>query len=203
MNWLDIVIIGIVIVFTYLGMKRGLIGAAIAAVAVLVGWQLAGQFGDNIGELFEDSVNNDTLVTVISYAIIVGVSVVVGGIVGKIVKPFLTVATLGLSSMADKLGGVGLGIVVGIALSWALITVMARFAYNFELPEAGVAGAIAKKIPEVEDKRTKVEDALTGSALVPVFVDITDALPADAFGYVPSDFKAAFDILQQKIDEED
>ena len=45
-----------------------------------------------------------------------------------------------------------------------------------------------------------LENTLDGSALVPTFIDITEALPADALGFVPSDFRVALDILQEKIE---
>ena len=203
MNWLDFVIIIIVVVAAVMGMRTGLIGAAISAVAVLVGWQLAGHWADDVGSIFGESVSNDTWVTVISYVIIVGASVVVAGVIGKLIRPILSIATLGLSSMADKLGGLALGLIFGIAIAGALVLAMARFAYNFELPEEGVAGSVVQRIPQVEDKRQGFEDALMGSSIVPVFIDITDAIPGGALGFVPTDFQTAFDLLEESIDKED
>ena len=212
MNWLDIVIIVILALALLWGMKTGLLGAVVSAVAVLVGWLLAGQYGDDVGELFGDSLSNDTLVTVVSYAIIIVASLVVARIVWRILRPILTIATLGLTGMVDKLGGLVLGLVVGVVISGALVMGMARFTYDFEVPEipdlsgipgGSVTGALEERLPDPEETRQAVEDALTESAIVPVFIDITDALPADAFGFVPSDFKAALDILDKTIEEAD
>ena len=94
-------------------------------MAVLIGWQLAGHWADDVGSLFGGSLSNDTWVTVISYVIIVGASVVVAGVIGRVVRPSLSVATLGLSSMADKLGGLALGVIFGVAISGALVLAMA------------------------------------------------------------------------------
>jgi len=87
MNWLDIALIIILVLGLLWGMKTGLIGAIFTAVGILVGWVLAGQVADDIGGLFESSLNSDTLVTVVSYAIIIIASVVIIGFIGKIAKP--------------------------------------------------------------------------------------------------------------------
>ena len=47
------------------------------------------------------------------------------------------------------------------------------------------------------------EDALMGSSIVSVFVDVTDAIPGGALGFVPTDFQASFDLLEESMDKED
>ena len=202
MNWLDIVLIVIVLGGAFQGMRMRLIGAALSAVGMLIGWQLAGQFSDDLGGLVGDSLSTDTWVTVIAYVIIMGLSVVVAGILARIVRPILSISTLGLSSMVDRLGGLAPGIVVGVILSGTLIIAMARFAYNFDIPEEGIAGSVAQRIPNPEETRQSVEDALVGSSIVPVFIDAADLLPGDTLGFIPSDFKASLDILEERIDQE-
>ena len=87
MNWVDFVLIGIVLIAALMGMKIGIIEAVFNVISVLVGWLLAGQFSDDVGALFGDSLSNDTIVTVISYAIIVIVAQIASRFVAKIVKP--------------------------------------------------------------------------------------------------------------------
>ena len=203
MNWLDILLIAVVVAGIFAGLKEGLIGAAFMAAGGFIGWLLAGQFGDKVGGLFEDSLSGDTIVTAISYIVIIVVAIVVARTARGIVRPFLTIATLGLSAMVDRVGGLALGLVVGLALAGALIVVMARLAYNFELPTEGTAGEVAERIPNVEDTRETLEDALVDSALASVFIDIADAIPGDTLGFVPSDFKMALDILEERIDTKD
>ena len=194
MNWLDIALIVILVLGLLWGMKTGLIGAIFTAVGILVGWVLAGQVADDIG-----------------------------GFIGKIAKPILTTATLGMSGMVDKLGGLALGLVIGLAIAGVFITGMARFAYNFTIQTPGVeavapgitgtaiggqaaaaTGALTDalgdvSLPIVADKKQAVEDSLTESTIVPIFMDIQGALPADALGFIPADFAVALDILQAEI----
>ena len=205
MNWLDYVLIAVLVVGALMGMKIGLIGAAFTAVGMLVGWLLAGQWSDDVGALFGDSLSNDTIVTVLSYAIIIGAAVAVSRVAAKFIKPLLTVFTLGLSGMVDRLGGLALGLLFGAAISGAIIMALARLTYDFDtsavtglVPEqvAGQVARIEEQLAKVEDVREQLETSLTGSQLVSVFITVTDAIPADALGFVPSDFKAALDILE-------
>jgi len=289
LNWLDFLIIAVLIISALFGMRYGLIKAAIMAVGVVIGWLLAGQFAYKVGEPFADSLQNDTLVTVISYAIIMFAAIIVASIAARMIKPLLTVFTLGLSGLVDKLGGLALGILMGVAISGALIIGLARFTYNFDpeilvgsipgqitdqlakldgiktalensdlgsdvqeqlakvddvksalssaLTESEVAAQLAKvaeirgvvedsqegselaqqlsdltevagafqgardtMTTKVEETKESLETALTESQLVSVFINVSDALPGDAIGFVPADFKVALDILKDKIE---
>ena len=204
MNWLDFVLIGILVVGAVVGIRIGLIRAALTVVGVYVGWLLAGQWSDDVGALFADALDNDTLVTVISYAIIIIGALIVSSIAAKVIKPLLTVFTLGLSGLVDKLVGLALGLLIGVAISGALIIALARLTYNFDIGtlEQAVPGQVASQLDQIpqEQVREALETALTESQLVSIFIDVSDALPADALGYVPSDFKVALEILEKAIE---
>jgi uncharacterized membrane protein required for colicin V production len=222
MNWLDITLLVIMGLGLLWGLKTGLISAIFTAVGILVGWVLAGQMADDIGGIFESSLNSDTLVTVVSYAVIIIASVVIIGFIGKILKPIVGIATLGASSMVDKMGGLAMGLIIGLTIAGVFITGMARFAYNFTVPipdieiagaagtalgsqASAVTGALTDSLsglslPIVDDKKEAVEDALTASTIVPIFMNIRGALPGNALGFIPADFASALDILQAEID---
>ena len=199
MNWLDVVLIVIFALGLYLGLKTGLIGAAILTAGVVVGWLVAGQLADEVGGIFESSPGGDTWVTVASYALIIFLSVVVFRIAGKVAKPILAIGTLGAASLVDRLGGLAMGLIIGLALSGAAMTMLARLAYNFTPPISALPGA-SQVMPIVEEKIKFIEDGLMGSEIVPVFLDIRDKLPGDALGFIPSDFSSALDILESEID---
>jgi uncharacterized membrane protein required for colicin V production len=208
-NWLDIVLIAVIVVAALIGMRFGLIRGAITAVGVYIGWLLAGQYSDDIGALFEESPSNDALVTVISYAVIMVGALIVSGILARLVRPLLTVFTLGMSSLVDRLGGLVVGLLIGVAIAGALIIGMARLTYNFDiesiaesapLEKASRVARIGDQLARVEDTREQLESALANSQLVSAFIDVTDAIPGDTLGFVPSDFKFALEILEEHID---
>ncbi len=200
MNWLDWVLVVIVAAAALMGMRTGIMGAAITAAGVIIGWLLAGQWADEIGSLAGDSLSADKWITVVAYVIIIAAAVAVAGFAGKFIRPLITVATLGLAGIPDKIGGLALGLIVGIAVAGALVIALARITYDFELPEEGIAGSVADRVPNVEETKERVEEALSQSAIVSGFIDVTDALPASALGFVPEDFEAALNILEQAIE---
>jgi len=199
MNWLDFVFLAILIMGVVMGMRIGLLGAAVVAIGVFLGWFLAGRLSDDIGSIFGESLSNDTIVTAISYAIIMVLTLVAVNFGWKLLRPVISTATLGLAGTADRVGGLVLGGLVGFAIMGAIIILLARFSYDFSLPEDGIVGTVTNRIP-VESTRENVEGSLTASSIVPVFINIADAIPGDALGFVPADFRASLDILEQSIE---
>ena len=211
MNWFDFVLLAVLILGILYGMKTGLIKAAFVAVGGYAGWLLAGQFGGRVGSLFDSSLGNETLVSVISYAIIIVGALIVASIAAKIVKPLLTVFTLGMSSMVDKLGGLVLGLLIGVSIAGALVIGAARLTYDFDTSiltdkvpdQAGNVEEIEKLLAKPEEVRETLQTALSESKLVPTFINVVDSLPGDALGFIPADFMEALNILKAEIDKAD
>jgi uncharacterized membrane protein required for colicin V production len=201
MNWLDLVIIAMIVIGTIIGMKIGLLGAAITAAGALIGWLLAAQFSDDITQWFGRDFSNSSWAHFVFYAIIIASALFVAGIVKEIVLPVLAVGTLGLSNLLDELGGLVMGLVFGIVISSALIIVMAGFAYNTYLLDEKIPGGIAERFTEDQESREEAEAALVGSAAVPVFIEVRQALPEDTLVFIPSELEKSLDILDQNIEK--
>ena len=198
MNWFDYLLLAIIAAGAVAGMRLGVIGAAFMAVGGLVGWMLAGRLSDDVGGLLS-SVAGDTWVTSLSYVVIVGLSVVIAAYVWRrLAGPLLMAATMGMSGMVNKLGGLALGIVIGATVSFALIVVSARLTYDFQLPDGGVAGSVTERVP-VQSSREWLEGVLVDSTIVSAFVDVADAVPGSTLGFIPSDFEAALNILEERL----
>jgi uncharacterized membrane protein required for colicin V production len=209
-NWIDFVLLATLIVGALYGMKMGLIKAVFVTAGVYIGWLLAGQWSDKVGGIFEGSVSNDTVVTVLTYAVTMVAALIAANFAVKILKPMLTVFTLGLSSMVDKLGGLVLGLLLGVALSSALIIGFARLTYNLDIssvtdgvPEQASGRVVEigeEQLAKVESVRESLETTLTESQLVPNYIKVFDAIPANAMGLIPSDFKVALKVLKTEIE---
>ena len=198
MSWFDYLLLAIIAAGAVAGMRLGVIGAAFMAVGGLVGWMLAGRLSDDVGGLLS-SVAGDTWVTSLSYVVIVGLSVVIAAYVWRrLAGPLLMAATMGMSGMVNKLGGLALGIVIGATVSFALIVVSARLTYDFELPDGGVAGSVTERV-RVQSSREWLEGVLVDSTIVSTFVDVADAVPGSTLGFIPSDFEAALNILEERL----
>ena len=201
MNWLDFILLAIIVVAGLGGLRFGLIQAAFVAAGVIAGWIVAGQLSDDVGAAIGGSASSDTLVTTLSYAAIVAGCSIAAAYAVKIVRPMLSVLTMGLSKAVDRLGGLAVGLLLGIAITAAIVIAGARLTYDFDTGSLAdrAPGEAADRLPEVEEVRDSLESALAESALVGVVVVVADALPAGALGLAPSDFEVALDLLRDKI----
>lgn len=205
MNWLDIVIIVTWVFGFIVGWRMGLFGAIFTTGGLVVGVLLAARLSDNVSELITDSISSDTLTTVVAYAIILFAVFVASQFLKVIVKGILKMVFLG---WVDTVGGLALGLVMGVVLSGALITMMARYSSDLPLELLDLApGEIISNLPvetliERAGVQEKLNRALMDSTLVPVFLDIRSAIPGHALGFVPDDFKVALDVLETQIDNQ-
>tara|TARA_B100000686_G_scaffold212756_1_gene219683 strand:- start:7567 stop:8202 length:636 start_codon:yes stop_codon:yes gene_type:complete len=202
MNWLDIIILIVLISSAVFGMRTGIITALIMTIGGFVGWLIAGQLADDLGSTFSDSVSSDTLVTVVSYIIIISAGLMVGSWIAKIVRPILSVATLGISSLIDSLGGITLGLLIGIVISSSIIIFSARFAYDFENIDNDTVTSIADQI-DVKTVRLGLQNRLVDSTSVDIFLGTIHKLPANSLGFIPSDFQISIELLEDAKEEEE
>jgi len=226
MNWLDFVILGILIVSMYWGLKTGIFVAAIYGIGILVGWRISGEVSQSIGELIGDALglesasvktvselsgvnlSVDTITTITAYVIILILTLVATKIILKFIKPFLTVidvATLGL----NRIAGITLGLVVGLIISSVAISGLTRLAYDFhEMPDVPGSSLISNGEilviegidAKIENTRTSIENALIDSTIAPIFVSVLQITPNDAFGIIPTDYMIAIEILDSKLE---
>ena len=193
LNWVDFVILGVAVIGIFVGWRIGFLGAIFTTVGVVIGMLLAGQLADDIAAALTESVSSDAIATAMAYAILVGGSIAAAMVARNITKKILSLVLLG---WVDSLGSLALGLVAGVLLAGALITFAAR--YSQDLPEGGLAGALV----EMTGIRGNINDALVESSLVPVWLDVVDALPASALGLIPGDFSLALQELELRVEAE-
>ncbi len=198
MNWLDIVMIVVIAIGSLVGWRIRVTQAVFMVVGLVLGIYLAAQLSGDVAELLTDTISSTTMATVIAYVLIIAVVMVAAKVLQVFTRKVLSLLLLG---WADALGGLALGFVGGAIVASALIIGLARYSYNFELTEVGIPGQIVSQIERLEVKEG-VQKALTGSAIVPAFLDIRDSLPGDTLGFLPTDFSVALDILEEAIEGE-
>ena len=194
MNWLDIVMLVFIGVGSLVGWRMRITSAVFMVLGLALGVYLAVQFSGDVAELLTDTISSQTVATVVSYGIIFLVVVVAFRILGTMIRKLMSVLVLG---WVDATGGLALGFVGGAIVAGALMLGLARYAYNFQLPSVEVISQFERL--EVRDN---VEEALTGSSLVPVYLGIRDILPGDATALIPRDFSTALDILDDAVNSE-
>ena len=200
MNWLDIVFVLISIIAIFYGLKTGLFSAVFILVGIVIGWQIAGHYSDNIGSSLSNTISSDRTVSVISYVVIVILAIVIAKLASNMIKPLISVASFGISSLIDKLGGLVVGIILAGFICGAIIMGMTRVAYTIEIPD--FAGDSALEIINLDsfDANQSLNNLLSGSSFVRTFVKVVENIPADAIGFVPDDYDISVQMLSEQIE---
>ena len=109
MNWLDIVLIGILAFGALRGLRIGLLGAIVNAAALLVGWLFAAQIANAVAEQLGNlGVTSGFVVSALYYALII-LAVVGAALAWRVIRGPLGIATLGLYPRWTRLAGCCLG----------------------------------------------------------------------------------------------
>jgi len=195
MNFLDLLLIILVVGVGIFGIRMGFIRAAFGALGVVLGILVAGQTSDDLGSLYAGFISNDALANGIAYGFIILLSLVIARVLAIVVRGILNLLLMG---WIDRLAGLGIGVVAGLFVAGAAIMGLAELTYNSDLLEKGVSsGGLEGKL-EAEEVKEGLENYLMESALVDVFISVADKLPANALGFVPPNLMVSLEVLEQR-----
>ena len=206
MNWIDIALLVIVLVCLIWGMQTGIMRALFVAIGIVIGWWLAARFADDVGGLVGDLPTLNSMITAVAYwVIIIGTAALVRKL-GDLVRPVIVIGTLGAAGFVDRLGGLLLGLVIAIALASAVVIVLTRLSTDFTIstPPVTIPGTKIDimgggKVAVVESRREALSNGLADSRVVAAFLTARGYLPEETLGFIPGDFRASFDILDDFI----
>ena len=183
-----------------MGVKTGILKTVFVALGVVVGWWLAGQYADNVGDLAGSVASLDSILTVVAYSAIIGLATAAAVKLGGLIRTMLNIGTMGTVGMADRVVGLVLGGVVGLVIACAVIIVLTRLAFDFnvEVPASELVGR-GPGIVSIENQRQALVDSLVESRAISYFMDVRDILPEEMLGLVPDDFDMGLDLLSQNM----
>jgi membrane protein required for colicin V production len=146
MNWLDIVILVVVGIATFLGLKIGIIKAALSLAGVIAGVILAGRFYEPLAEKMT-FIQQANVAEIVAFAIILIGVMLIAGILAAFLKKVVSVVMLG---WVNHLGGGIFGFVLGAILSAALLAIWGKF---FDVADiishSGIAAVLLDYFPAV------------------------------------------------------
>ena len=103
MNWLDILIVVVLIGFTSAAFSAGLIREIVTLTAVIAGIVIAGTLYDNLARDVLTFIDNDSAAEAVSFLVLFGAVYIFGQIAAYMLK---TGASLLMLGVWDRLGGV-------------------------------------------------------------------------------------------------
>jgi membrane protein required for colicin V production len=122
MNWLDIVIIVVIALLGFAGLRQGIIKTVFGIAGLIGGIVLAGRYYDGLAALL--SPDGATWTNIAAYAIILFATLIVAGVVGHLVAKVIHFAALG---WLDRLVGCILGVFIGGLICAAFLAIVLKY----------------------------------------------------------------------------
>jgi len=132
MNWLDIVIIVVLAISAFIGLRIGLIKAVLSLAGLIVGVILAGHYYVSFSEQLS-FISRTDVARIVAFAIILVGVMVICGIAAYLLKQAASVAMLG---WVNRLGGAAFGLALGAISCSTLLAIWVKF--------LGITGAITE-----------------------------------------------------------
>ncbi len=123
MNWLDFVLLAIILVTTIMGLVKGLMKQVIGLAAVIAGLVLASLYYRSAAAIFRTFIHNDLVCHFLGFLVIFVGVLVIGAILGWLA----TKAMVGPLAAVNRLFGGVFGLVKSILICGILVFAMASF----------------------------------------------------------------------------
>lgn len=124
MNWIDVVIVLIVLGFVAAAYTAGLIREVVTFVAVVLGIVIAGFLYDNLAADVLVFIDDEDAARAIAFLALFGSVYLLGQIAAYVLKAMASIMMLG---WADKLGGAAFGLVKGLIVVQLLVILFAAY----------------------------------------------------------------------------
>ncbi len=133
MNWLDLVIVIVILGFAYSALSAGLIREVVTLLAVVIGIVVAGQLYRSLANDILVFIDNEDVALAASFLVLFGAVFLLGQIAAYVMKRMVSLLMLG---WADHIGGSLFGFVKGLLVVQVVLIVFAAY------PQLGLDGVI-------------------------------------------------------------
>jgi len=135
MNWLDIVIIVVIAIPAFLGLRSGIIKASFSLAGLILGVILAGRYYAPLSEQL--SFIPQAGVKIVAFAIILVGVMIIAGLLARFLKWAVSIVMLG---WVNHLGGAVFGMVLGAIFCSVLLAIWVKF---FDVAGAIIESSLA------------------------------------------------------------
>lgn len=199
MNWLDWVLIAILLFFAALSARRGLAREIIGLAATVAALVLGMWFYGTAGTFVAPYVGSERIANLIGFLLVVFGVMLCGSFLGWVVSRFLK--TIGLSFF-DRLLGAGFGLLKGLVVAVALLTAFVAFG-----PVIAAGSGIADANGADHDKSMNQNEgaplpAVVHSRIAPYVLEASRLAVAIAPMELKSSFRKQYDGVKSALTED-
>ena len=197
MNWLDFVILIALVIPAFIGLKQGIIKAAMSLAGVIVGAILASNFSEELGGAL-GFIDNPDIASIVAYVIILVVVMIIAAVLAKVLKFTVKAFMLG---WVDRVGGAVFGFLIGAIFMGALLAAIVNFSDAVGDAVTTAVDAVEDVVPGVgEDIADAVIPSLVGEGPAAIRDSVLAGILLDKFPLVlallPSEFDAVRDFFE-------
>lgn len=168
-NWVDVVILVLMLGLGFMGWRNGVIKVAFTLIGGIVGLVLAGRLWSDVAEMLP--IDNESVAKIAAFVSILAVLMIAAAIAAKIIKTVLKIVFLG---WIDSLAGLAIGLLLGAIAATAVVSA------------AGIVPS--DSVQEEVDESTLAEPLIEN-------MDIVFALLPEEFDDVKNLFSTGKDLL--------
>ncbi len=145
MSWLDLVIVVVLAVGAFLGLRMGIIKAILSLAGVIVGVVLAGQYYIALADALPFFSETSSAAKIVAFAIILIGVIVIAAVAARFLKWAASAMMLG---WVNHLGGAALGLALGAIFCGALLAIWVKWlGVGSTITESLVAAILLDKFP--------------------------------------------------------
>lgn len=123
MNWLDIILLVMLFVPTFIGLKTGLIRTALSFAGLIIGVILAGNFYKPVSKIF-GFIDNENVAYILAFILILALVMVAAFLLARLLKSVISSVMLG---WVDNFGGGAFGFLSGFLFLGAILAIWVKF----------------------------------------------------------------------------
>ena len=147
MSWLDLVIVVVLAVGAFFGLRMGIIKAVLSLAGVIVGVVLAGQYYVALADVLPFFSETSSAAKIVAFAIILIGVMIVAVVLARLLKWAASVMML---SWVNHLGGAVLGLALGAIFCGALLAIWVKWLGAGDvITESMIAPVLLDKFPMV------------------------------------------------------
>ena len=143
MNELDIILIVILFIPTFIGLRKGLIKTVLSFAGLLVGVVLAGRLYEPVSRIF-GFLNNDNAAKIIAFVLILALVMVAAFFLARLLKSVVKMVMLG---WVDNVGGAIFGFLSGFVLLSAILATWVKLFGSGLVTESFIAEVMLDNFP--------------------------------------------------------
>lgn len=123
MNWLDIILLVMLFVPTFIGLRKGLIKSALSFVGLVIGVVLAGNCYQPVSKIF-GFIDNENVAYILAFVLILALVMAAAFLLARLLKSIISSVMLG---WVDNFGGAAMGFLFGFLFLGAILATWVKF----------------------------------------------------------------------------